>query len=62
MHHVSCTNTYHDVTDFVKHRMAKNIKTYTFTEHNFLIKQKISSPLAQMADFEKILFCSGGDL
>ena len=28
MHHVSCTNTDHDVTDFVKHGMVKNTKTW----------------------------------
>ena len=35
MHPVSCTNTHHDVTDLVDHRMIKN-------EHNFSIKQKSS--------------------
>ena len=26
MHHVSCTDTHHDVTDLVNHGMVKNTK------------------------------------
>ena len=31
-------------------------------KHNFSIKQKNSEPVPQMAHFEKLLFCSGGNL
>ena len=27
MHFASCTNTHHDITDFVNHGMVKNTKT-----------------------------------
>ena len=34
IHPVSCTNTNHDVTDFVNHRMVKNTKTWLSWENN----------------------------
>ena len=43
MHHVSCTNTYHDVTDLLNHGMVKNTKTWIYLERNitFLQNRKI---------------------
>ena len=43
MHPASCTNTYHDVTDLVNHRMVKNTKTWISLERNimFLRNKKI---------------------
>ena len=43
MHPVSCTNTHHDVTDFVNHGMVKNTKIWISWEHNvtFLRNQTI---------------------
>ena len=40
MHPVPCTNTHHDVTDFIKYGMVKNKKTLNIlrTEHNFSTK------------------------
>ena len=38
MHPVSCTNTHHDVTDFVNHGMVKNTKTWISWEHNLSTK------------------------
>ena len=37
MHHVSCTNTRHDVTDFGKQRMVKNTKTWIAWERNIIV-------------------------
>ena len=31
-------------------------------KYNFSIKQKNSEPVPQMAHFEKLVFCSGGNL
>ena len=43
MHPVSCTNTHHDVTNLVKHRMVKNTKTWISREQKitFLSNKKI---------------------
>ena len=43
MHHVSCTNTHHDVTGFVKHGLIKNTKIWISRERNiiFLSNKKI---------------------
>ena len=64
MHPVSCTNTYHDVTDLVNHEIVKNTKTWISREQNmtFLQNKKNSLPVPQMAHFEKLSFCSGGNL
>ena len=36
---VSCTNTYHDVTDLVNYVIVKNAKTWiSWTEDNFSMK------------------------
>ena len=37
MHHVSCTNTHHDVTDLVNHQMVKNTKTLISREQNIIL-------------------------
>ena len=43
MHSVSCTNTYHDVTDLVNYGKVKNTKPWiSRTEHDFTMKQKNS--------------------
>ena len=47
MHLVSCTNTHHDVADFVDLRMVKNSKTWISWE------QKITFP-----GNKKILICA----
>ena len=43
MHPVSYTNTHHDVTNLVKHRMVKNTKTWISRQRNtiFLSNKKI---------------------
>ena len=38
MHLVSCTNTYHDVTDFVDLGMVKNTKSWISWEQNIIKK------------------------
>ena len=53
MHPVSCTNTYHDVTDLVNHGTVKN---------TLLRNKKNSEPVLQKTHFEKLLFGSGGNL
>ena len=50
MHLVSCTNTHHDVTDFVDHGMVENTKTWISRE------QKITFPRNK-----KILTCASDD-
>ena len=42
MHFASCTNTNHEVTNLVKHRMVKNTKTWISRERNitFLSNKK----------------------
>ena len=50
MHLVSCTNTHHDVTDFVDLGMVKNTKTWITWE------QKITFPRNK-----KILTCASDD-
>ena len=44
----SCTNTHHGVTDLMN--------------YNFSTKQKNPEPVPQMTHFEKLLFCSRGNL
>ena len=57
-----CLNTHHDVIDLVNHGMVKNTKTnISRTEHNFSMKQRNSELASQMANFEKLLLCSGGN-
>ena len=56
MHPVTCTNIHHDISDLVNRDMVKN------TDHNFSTKYKNSEPVPQMAHFEKLSFCSGGNL
>ena len=34
---VSCTNTHHDITDLVNHRMAKNTKTWISWKRNIIV-------------------------
>ena len=43
MHHASCTNNHHDVTNLVKYRMVKNTKTWITQERIiiFLSNKKI---------------------
>ena len=63
MRPVSCTNTHHDVTDLVNHEMVKNTNlNISRTEHNFSMKQKNTKPVPQMTHFEKLSFCSGGNI
>ena len=52
---VSCTNTYHDVTDLVNHGIVKKTKTVISCERNitFLRNKKF---------FQKLLFCRGRNL
>ena len=50
MHLVSCTNTHHDVTDFVDLGMVKNTKTWISW------KQKITFP-----QNKKVLTCASND-
>ena len=56
MHLVSYTDTHHAVIDLVNHGMVKTMK------YNFSTKQKNSSPVPQMKNFEKLSFCSGSNL
>ena len=42
MHHVSCTNAYHEVTVLVDHEMIKNTKSWTYRERNItFLRNKI---------------------
>ena len=60
----SCTNTWSWHHRFGKSWDAEkynNLNTLR-TEHEFSMKQKNSEPVLQMAYFEKLLFCSRGNL
>ena len=47
MHTATCSNTHHDVTDFINLGMVKNTKTWLPWERNitFLRNKKISYPV-----------------
>ena len=60
MHPVSFTNTHHDIRDLVNHRMFKNTKTWTSQERNITFLWN-KTPPPQMAHFEKLSFCNGGN-
>ena len=64
IHPVSCTKTQPDVTNLVNHGIVKQKQKlqYLKTEHNFSMKQKNSKPVPQMAHFERLWFCCGGNL
>ena len=64
MHPVSCTSIHNDVTDLVNHGTVKNAKIWISQEWNitFLWNKKKPWHVPQMAHFEKLSFCSGGNL
>ena len=53
-------NTHYDVTDLVSHGMVKNTKIWISWEKNVTFLNSWSVP--QMTQFEKSLFCIGGNL
>ena len=64
MHPVSCTDTHHNVTDFVSHGMVKNTKTWISWKRNiFSLRNKKNSFLAYYnvgrvtSSIFKLLFC-----
>ena len=61
MHPVLCTNTYHDIADLLKSWDGWKYKNLNIlrAEHKSSMKQKDS---LQMPHFQKLSFCSGGDL
>ena len=50
MHLVSCTNTHHDVTDFVDLGMVKNTKSWISWEQNIIKKSIIKKSLTCTLD------------
>ena len=63
MHPVSCTDN-HDAPDLENYGMVKNTIIWISWEWNgtFLQNKKNSWPVPNMTHFEKLSFCSGGDL
>ena len=51
MHFASCTNTHHDITDFVNHGMVKNAKTWISWERN----------MQHFNEIKKFLTCASDD-
>ena len=64
VHLVSSSNIHHDVPDFVNLGIVKKYKNLNIlrTEHNFYTKQKKFLTCASDDTFERLLFCSRGNL
>ena len=59
IHPVSCTNTHHDVTNLLNRKSFK-IQKLEYLKKGTKLFYEIKKIL--MTHFEKLLFCSGGNL
>ena len=64
MYTLSYTNTHHDVIDLVNHEIVQNTEVWISWEWDVTIlrNKKNSYPEPHMTYFEKLSFCSGGNI